>query len=206
MTDMTVGRRPYGGVSAEDRVAARRARLLDGTLAIIGEHGVAAVTVDRICSEAQLGKRYFYESFADRDTLLVALADDLYSDILAAMVEDMPDTDDPRPRAESVVRSLLDVLGRDTRRARLYAQSAGHPALSPRRARAIEEFTDFVCDAVFTLPLGPGETATTKYLSCRLLVSGTTDIVVAWLSGEIEATPEEIVQAIVNAGTPPAER
>ena len=72
--DMPVARRPYGGVSAEDRVAARRTRLLEATLAIIGEHGVAAVTVDLICSEAQLGKRYFYESFTDRDTLLVARA------------------------------------------------------------------------------------------------------------------------------------
>ena len=28
------------------------------------------MTVDLICSEAGLGKRYFYESFADRDALL----------------------------------------------------------------------------------------------------------------------------------------
>ena len=44
---MPVARRPYGGVSAEDRVSARRARLLDATLTIIGRDGVAAVTVDR---------------------------------------------------------------------------------------------------------------------------------------------------------------
>ncbi|GAA1910651.1 TetR/AcrR family transcriptional regulator [Nocardioides marmoribigeumensis] len=197
---MPIARRPYGGVSAVDRVAARRARLMDATLAIIGEHGVAAVTVDLICSEAQLGKRYFYESFADRDTLLVALADDLYTDIRVAMEVAMPDTGGRRARSEAVVRMLLEVLGRDSRRARLYAESAGHPALGPRRAEAVEEFTGFVCSVVLPPPLLPGETETTKYLACRLLVSGTTDIVVAWLSGEIRATPEEIVRAIVDTG------
>src|SRR5690349_7041710 len=149
MGAMPVARRPYGGVSAEDRVAARRTRLLDATLQIVGDHGVAAVTVDLICSEAQLGKRYFYESFADRDTLLVALADVLYAELRAAMEVAMPDTDDRRRRSEAVVRTLLEVLGRDARRARLYAESAGHPALGPRRAQAIEEFTGFVCSVVF---------------------------------------------------------
>jgi AcrR family transcriptional regulator len=187
-------------VSAEDRVAARRARLLDATLSIVGEHGVAGVTVDLICSEAQLGKRYFYESFADRDTLLVALADELYADFRAAMEAGLPDVDDRRKRAEAVVRALLDVLARDARRARLYAESAGHPTLGPRRARAVEEFTLFVCSVVFPPPLLPGETETTKYVACRLLVSGATDVVVAWLSGEIRATSEEIVQAIARTG------
>jgi AcrR family transcriptional regulator len=197
---MQVARRPYGGVSAEDRVAARRARLLDATLSIIGEHGVAAVTVDLICSEAQLGKRYFYESFPDRDALLVQLSDDLYADLREAMVAAMPETEDRRARSEAVVRTLLDVLGRDARRARLYAESAGHPALGPRRSEAIGTFTDFLVTVVFPPPLRPGETETTKYVSCRLLVSGTTDVVVSWLSGEIDATPDEIVQAIVTVG------
>jgi AcrR family transcriptional regulator len=203
MTRMPVARRPYGGVSAEDRVASRRARLLDATLSIIGRDGVAAVTVDLICSEAGLGKRYFYESFSDRDALLVDLADDLYGDIRAAMEASLNGAEDPRHRAEAVVQMLLDVLGRDARRARLYAESAGHPGLGARRAEAIEAFALFVATVVFAHPLAPGETETTRYLSCRLLVSGTTDIVVAWLTGEITATPEEIVQAVVSTGTAP---
>jgi AcrR family transcriptional regulator len=191
-------------VSAEDRVAGRRARLLDATLSVIGEHGVAAVTVDLICSEAQLGKRYFYESFADRDALLLELSDELYSDLRAAMEASMPATDSRRERSEAVVRMLLEVLGRDARRARLYAESGGHPVLGPRRAEAIGEFTLFIANVVFPPPLLPGETETTKYLSCRLLVSGTTDVVVSWLQGEISATPDEIVQAVVTTGAGPA--
>jgi AcrR family transcriptional regulator len=204
MGDMPVARRPYGGVSAVERVATRRARLLDATLTIIGRDGVAAVTVDLICSEAGLGKRYFYESFSDRDALLVALADDLYGDIRAAMEASLAGARHDRDRAEAVVRTLLEVLGRDTRRARLYAESAGHPALGRRRAEAVDAFTLFVCTTVLAPPLVAGETETTRYLSCRLLVSGTTDIVVSWLTGEITATPEEIVQAVVATGAGPA--
>ena len=201
---MPVARRPYGGVSAEDRVSARRARLLDATLTIIGRDGVAAVTVDLICSEAGLGKRYFYESFADRDALLVQLSDDLHSDIRAAMEASITGAEDDRQRAEAVVRTLLEVLGRDARRARLYAESAGHPALGRRRAEAIDAFTLFVCTSVLVPREVPGETETTRYLSCRLLVSGTTDLVVSWLTGEITATPEEIVTAVVSTGAGPA--
>ena len=200
---MPVARRPYGGVSAEDRVAARQARLLDATLTIVGRDGVAAVTVDQICSEAGLGKRYFYESFSDRDALLVALADDLYADIRAAMEAAMPDSEDRLERSRAVVCMLLEVLGRDARRARLYAESSGHPALGSRRAEAIQAFTLFLTTVVFPPPLLPGETETTKYLSARLLVSGTTDIVVSWLTGEITATEDEIVEAVVSLGGGP---
>ena len=206
LVGMAVARRPYGGVSAVDRVAARRTRLLDAALQIIGDSGVAAVTVDLICSEAQLGKRYFYESFTDRDALLVELADELYADLRGAMEAAMPADDDRRLRSEAVARVLVEVLSHDTRRARLYAESAGHPALGHRRAEAIREFTQFLFHVVFPPPLLPWETETTKYLSCRLLVAGTTDVVVSWLSGELAATPDEVVQAIVDigAGTDPA--
>ena len=201
---MAVARRPYGGVSAEDRVSARRARLLDATLTIVGRDGVAAVTVDLICSEAGLGKRYFYESFADRDALLLQLSDDLHDDLRTAMEAAIADTDDRRARSETVVRTLLEVLGRDSRRARLYAESAGHPTLGRRRAEAIEAFAVFVATVVYPPLLAPGETETTRYLSCRLIVSGTTDIVVAWLQGEISATADEIVEAVVSTGEGPA--
>src|SRR4029077_5184552 len=55
--------RAYGGVSAEDRIAARRAKLLDAGLELFGTRGYATTGVKDVCREAGLTDRYFYESF-----------------------------------------------------------------------------------------------------------------------------------------------
>src|SRR5689334_2968496 len=117
-------RRPYGGVSAEDRVAARRARLLDSGLVVVGRDGVSSLSIEAVCAQAELGKRYFYESFADRDAFLLELADQLFTDIQARMGEDVAAYEDRAERSRAVVRTLVEVLSGDQRRARLYAESA----------------------------------------------------------------------------------
>lgn len=70
-------RRSYGGLSAEQRQAVRRARLLDAGLELLGTAGWTATTMTAVCREAGLTERYFYESFADRDALAEAVFDRL---------------------------------------------------------------------------------------------------------------------------------
>ncbi|WP_209714652.1 TetR/AcrR family transcriptional regulator [Marmoricola sp. OAE513] len=194
MTDM---RRPYGGVSAEDRTAKRRAALLDAGLVVIGRDGVGSCSIEAVCAQAELGKRYFYESFTDRDAFLLELVDRLFADIRSRMGEDLAEFSDRAERSRAVVRTLVEVLSGDQRRARLYAESAGHPVLARRRAQAITEYTEFVADHVLPVSDLP---AVERHLATRILVSGTTDLVTSWLSGEVQATKDEIVQAIIAIG------
>lgn len=72
---MTSGGRFYAGRSPEDRREERRARLLAAGLELIGEEGVAAVSVRGICSRAGLTPRYFYEEFGTADALARQLFD-----------------------------------------------------------------------------------------------------------------------------------
>ena len=65
--------RPYRGISADERRASRRARLLDAALEEVGERGMAGTTMTAVCARAGLTERYFYESFADRDEMLRAV-------------------------------------------------------------------------------------------------------------------------------------
>lgn len=65
--------RPYGGEAPEDRVTKRRARLVGAGLQLFGTKGYAATTIEQICAEAGLHKRYFYESFRSTDALLAAV-------------------------------------------------------------------------------------------------------------------------------------
>ena len=61
----------YAGKTASDRQAERREKLLAAGIKLIGSHGYSATSIDAICSEAGLTKRYFYESFANSEELLI---------------------------------------------------------------------------------------------------------------------------------------
>jgi AcrR family transcriptional regulator len=65
-------------VSAEARVAARRARLLAAGLQLFGTQGYLHTTIDQVCAEAGLTKRYFYESFRSCEDLLGVLVRSLW--------------------------------------------------------------------------------------------------------------------------------
>ena len=68
-----VGRegRAYGGLAQEDRVAARRARFVESGVELFGTQGFRGATVRGICAAAGLTDRYFYESFASLEALLI---------------------------------------------------------------------------------------------------------------------------------------
>lgn len=65
--------RSYGGVTQAERTARRRASFLDAGLQVFGSTGFRTATVRQLCREAGLTDRYFYESFASIEDLLVAV-------------------------------------------------------------------------------------------------------------------------------------
>lgn len=185
-------------MSVEDRQADRRTRLLDSCLNVVGAEGVAGTTVDRVCGDAKLTKRYFYESFADLDALLVAAADDLFTDGLTRMQAAVV-AHAGEDATHTVVLILIDFLSEDPRRSRLYAECPGNAVLRARREQAVATFTAFVATEVLPAP-APPVSPEARLLSTRLLVAGTTDLVTSWLGGEITATRDEIVAAIERLG------
>lgn len=77
--------RLYGGLSAEQRQAERRDRLIMAAIQVSARTGREGATVAAICAEAGLTARYFYESFPNRDVLFLAafqrVQDELFSRI-----------------------------------------------------------------------------------------------------------------------------
>ena len=66
--------RPYRGIDAAERLAQRRARLIDAGLEILGAAPPAReLTVRTICGGAGVAMRYFYESFTDREDFVRAV-------------------------------------------------------------------------------------------------------------------------------------
>lgn len=189
---MTGVTRPFRGVSAADRTSARRERLIEGFLDVVLAEGCSRATVNKICAEANLTKRYFYESFASLDDVMGAAAQRLFDRFFTEMValtEGQPAGFDT---FSAVVGAVFDQLESDPREARLYAECPGHPVLRDLRNEAVERFTtSFTATILDTLPELPSDV----HLQVRVVVSGTTDIITGFLDGTIDTSREEIITA-----------
>lgn len=78
--------RPYAGASREEREDARREQIIAAGIELFGTRGYRAATVGAICEVAGLNKRYFYESFATLEDLLVAVYERVVSDLRAVVL------------------------------------------------------------------------------------------------------------------------
>jgi len=59
---------------ADERKAERRVQLLSAAIQVYSERGFRHSSVKAVCEAAGLTERYFYESFANSEELLVAVA------------------------------------------------------------------------------------------------------------------------------------
>jgi AcrR family transcriptional regulator len=188
--------RPYRGRSAEDRRAERRARLKEAGLDVIGDAGVAAVTVEEVCARAGLTKRYFYESFADRDALFAELGDDFFEAVRTEMLAELAGAaGGVRARADTIARVLIGFLGRDARRARLYVEAPGQATLRARRDQAYRTFTRLLVD---TFPGAPGDDPRTREMTALLIVAGTTETATTWLTGGLDLPRDLLVAELAG--------
>src|ERR1700691_1236505 len=90
---------PFRGISADDRRSDRRVRLVQAAFAIAGTEGAGALGVGRVCREAGLTKRYFYESFASLADLQSAVVDHAIELMLARVDPFLPSAPGGPPHA-----------------------------------------------------------------------------------------------------------
>ena len=142
-----VAGRTYAGRTLGERRAERRERLIAAGLQEIGTVGYRATSVKDICAGAGLTERYFYEQFADREAMLVAVFDHVIEIVsgaafTAAMAA--PPTESARVRAG--LHGFLSALSEDPRRARVQlVEVVGQsPELERRRFAAMDTFAAFI--------------------------------------------------------------
>ena len=184
---MAVKHGTYRGVSAPDRRIARRVRLLDATLEVWGRDGGPPLTMTRVCAEAGLTERYFYESFAGLDEAMIAVMECIADEIAERTVSALETTDgDPTARVRSAIGAFVRILTDDPRKGRVaIVESARLEALRLRReARAL---------------YGPRAwTESEGRLAATMFIGGVAELVTAWIEGTLEVSPDEIVQAATH--------
>lgn len=61
----------YAGKAASERERERKQKLIAAGIQLIGQKGYAATTIEAVCAEAKLTKRYFYQLFENREDLML---------------------------------------------------------------------------------------------------------------------------------------
>jgi AcrR family transcriptional regulator len=175
--------RSWAGVSADDRKAERRLLLLDAGFDLLGTEGSAGTTVRAVCASAELNPRYFYESFADLDALLVAVYDRLVQELQVAVekaVASAPDDGVVRAVVESTVRFVDE----DRRRGRvLYHEALGNETLSRRRVESSFALADLIAGG-----------AKERRVAASFVVGGFSEVLMAWLDGRITISRKRLIE------------
>lgn len=113
--------RPYRGVPQDERRAQRRNQLIAAAVAVYGERGYRQATVKAVCEAAGLTERYFYESFANSEELLLACYNTVTYTLHAEMVAAAQAAgDSPEARGRAMLQTYFAALQREPRSARVF--------------------------------------------------------------------------------------
>jgi AcrR family transcriptional regulator len=185
-------------MSAEQRLADRRERLMTAAYTLYAKPGFTATTIERLCSEARISNRAFYECFGGREELLQALHERCVEEslsVVAKALEEAPTTLDGRVRAG--IRAYIEFTTADWRRARIMHVEVRRSGdvLTLSRQRAVAAFARLVEDASADFPLGTG-------LNRRLVALGVIgalqELLIEWLLAEDQPGIDELVAVAVH--------
>jgi len=187
--------RTWAGTTLDSRKAARREQLTDAGLELLGTSGSSAVSVRAVCRQAKLTERYFYESFADREELVLAVYGRVAAEAHQALVDAVPDKQRaPAERAEAAVAAFVELMVDDPRKGRvLLLAPTTDPALSARGVALLPSFAALISDH---LPAHLDETE--RALTATGLVGALTNLFTAYLAGTLTVPRDRLVAHCVT--------
>ncbi len=192
------GQRRWAGTTLDVRRATRREQLIEAGFALLGEQGAGAVTVRGVARAAQLSERYFYESFTDRDALLLAVHDRVAEQARAVIAEAVGtavqaapgDLDAP---AVAGLEAFTDFLEEDNRRGRVLLQEAfADEALVRHGIELLPSFTALLVEQISTRFDGPD--SVDAQLSATALVGALAHLYLGWLDGSLAVSRARLIR------------
>jgi len=192
--------RPYRGVSAQERTAGRRARLVAAGLDLLGTVGWEQTTMTAVCAHAKLTERYFYEHFNGRDELLRAVVDQIADEAratIAAALADAPS--DPAATAAAMISAFVVFVTDDPRKGRAaLVESAAADPLRRRRHELLREFAHLLVVKTHDLFGAHAWTPPRDEINAMLFTGGLAEVLTGWLNHEITASPADIIAAATD--------
>ncbi|HWF29959.1 MAG TPA: TetR/AcrR family transcriptional regulator [Mycobacterium sp.] len=194
----TPSARPYRGVKAAERLAARRGRLLAAGLDLLGaeRQDISALTVRGVCRRAGLAARYFYESFTDKDEFVGRVFDWVVADLAAttqAAVAAVPVHEQTRAGMANIVRTIAG----DARIGRLlFGTQLADAVIVGKRAESSALFAMLSgqhAGAALRIPANDRIKA-----GAHFAVGGVGQTISAWLAGDVQLEPDQLVDQLAS--------
>lgn len=178
---MALEGRVYGGRSEQERRADRRARLVGAGLELFGSEGWAGVTIEKLCLQAGVATRSFYEEFTGREALLLAVYEDVMGELVSTVLARLATTTGGvEDRVRAGICGYVGFLTQDPRRARVVHREvrlAG--VLEPERHRMVLRFADLIAREL-RLPELPG--LAERRLLALALAGAVTEVLADWVA------------------------
>ena len=120
-------------------------KLLAAGLDLLGSEEPGGVSVRAVCRRAQLTERYFYESFEDRDALVLAVYDEVAAETQQVLKQATTGLQDPETVARAAVEAMVGLILDDPRKGRvLLIAPITEPQLAGRGMLFIPAVIDMV--------------------------------------------------------------
>lgn len=203
-TSPSPGRR-YGGRTADERRGERRQQLIAAGVQLFGTVGFGSTSIRAVLRESGLAERYFYESFASLETLLVAVHEHIHAAVVEQVIAATEAAgDDVDARARAGLRAFIDTIMGDERWVRIKLQEIGGNAgeeVRKFRRRAHDTYASLL------VSYGPLEAVRARGLLPQALalavVAAVESLIDAWAAGELELSLDLLIEhaVIVINGT-----
>ncbi|MET8779139.1 TetR/AcrR family transcriptional regulator [Nocardia sp. NPDC004654] len=196
--------RTWNGVSAEDRRAERRLRLIEAGVEIMGTQGAQAVTVRAVCRAMHISERHYYQLFDSKDEFLLAVYDHVVEEALSSVGAASAIIEVDQPAALRHFTGLwIDFVVADPRYGRIIAVEAARSKVLAQRGRQVA--TTML--QIFLTYAGGGGVGSESVgrndadleITATILVTGFWGLLLAWLDGTLMANldRDELIERVV---------
>lgn len=195
------GGRVYRGMSAADRDADRRRRLLDAGLDVFGTRGYAASTIEELCSRAGVTARNFYDHFASREDLLRAVYDAIVDEHVRGIVVALAgEGDDVEAHVRAGIEAAIHPWQADERKGRIArVEVVGvSRALEEHRLAVIEGYAGLIAADLDHLAERGLIPLRDFSITALALVGAVNELMVNWLHRTSRPPVEVLVDELVR--------
>lgn len=188
----------YGGRSRAERATDRRDRIVAAAVQLFGTYDYETVTVADVCMNAKVSKRYFYEHFADRAGLIVAVHREQNEWLLNGVVQAVPE----RPATleellRPAMRTLIGLLRAYPERARVIYINA--PRMETRRREVLRKDAEFLGRFLRRASGRPVEKL--RYDRTLLaMAAGVSEVIIDWVSRGMTDDPDLLAEHLTGIG------
>jgi AcrR family transcriptional regulator len=169
---------------------------VEAGLDLLGDRSVSDLTVVDVCAKAGLSKRYFYEHFDSVDGLVDAVMEEAVAHLTDVVFGDRPSSVDlPRDRLASFVHAITA----DPRLARIvFVETFGSGSLARHRHRLVHQSVTLILEDFLAPEHSPISDDTARMLAAYSLAGATSELLVAWTEGEVDASADQLIDHLAT--------